>query len=165
MIDIFSFHGIFHLICFGLLLYCIQTFFKRYVITYLKEGVVEQEKFLESLREKIKLIKQQKKTVFDAGLVKRKEMESLLIHVQTWAYAVKKGLISAEQEKIVSQERVKEYQSNQMKGLGQLYAQKRIMPHALEQAEQELKASFSTLEQQKQFLSKAVIALKRNADE
>jgi len=165
MIDIFSFHGIFHLICFGLLLYCIQAFFKRYVITYLKEGVARQEKFLESLQKKIKAIKQQKKTVFDLSFTKRKEMESLLIHVKVWACKVKKSLSVTEQEKIVSQERVKQYQSNQMDGLERLYLQKRILPHALEQAEQELRTSFGSPEKQKQFLSKAIIALKRNAHE
>ncbi len=165
MIDIFSFHGIFHLICFALLAYCIQKIFKVYVISFLKDGVLQQEQFLHHLQEKINVIKQQKKTVFDTGFLKRKETQSLLKHVQTWASAVKKRMVNREQEKVASQERVKEYQSNQMQGLAQLYSQKRIIPHALEQAEQELQDFFRAPEQQKQFLSKAIIPLKKEAHE
>jgi hypothetical protein len=161
MIDIFSFHGMFHLICCGFLLYFVQKVFKIYLLGYLKDGVLQQEEFLLSLQEAVKTIKLQKKTVFDAGLAKRKEIQSLLRHVQAWALAVKKHIIVQEQEKLISQERVKAYQTNQMQGLAQLYSEKKILPHALGQAQQELQDFFSDPDQQNQFLRKALISLKK----
>lgn len=152
MADLFSFYAFFEVCCFLFLVYCLYKVFKNYLITMIKEGLLQKEVNLSHLQNEFKEAQAEV-----AGVLAKREADKvkaalLLKKIKVWSNAEKNKTTALKEEKNLSAKEVQKYIEEGVRSLELEHAREEIIPEAIASAERALRSTFKSKKKQDEFL-------------
>ncbi|MCF7899918.1 hypothetical protein K9K77_00215 [Candidatus Babeliales bacterium] len=157
--ELFSFFGLFQIVCFVLLL----LYLKKLIITYLRpelyKEIVRRKRQLDELKKEQKHLAKVHTLSLQETEAKTHTAENLLKKIRTWHKVMDRKHKIHEQSRVNSQKQVKNYLEEQARLLSIDHAKKEIIPEAVEQVLQDLRIKFSTQKEREEFLKNILIKM------
>lgn len=150
--EIFSFFGLFKIICFVLLTWYLKKLIITYAKPQLQRELVGKEERFKNLKKDQKYFENAHEKSLQETIKKTDTAKALLHNVKSWHSVVAKKSEGHEQERANSQNRVKDYLTEQARLLSIDHAKTEIIPEAIYEAQQELQKKFFHQKERSDFL-------------
>ena len=150
--EIFSFFGLFKIICFVLLAWYLKKLINTYAKPQLQRELVRKEERFKNLKKDQKHFENAHEASLQETIKKTESAKALLSNVKSWHSVVEKKCEGHEQERADSQNRVKDYLIEQARLLSIDHAKTEIIPEAIYEAQQELQKKFFHQKERSDFL-------------
>jgi hypothetical protein len=157
--EIFSFFGLFKIVCFVLLIKYLVKLINTYAKPQLQREVVRKEERFKNLKKDNKYFEEAHKASLQETVQKTDRAKTLLSKIKVWHSVIGKKFEGHEQERSGSQNRVKEYLQEQARLLSVDHTKKEIIPEAVQEVLQELQKKFSTSAEREAFLKSIFIKM------
>ena len=153
MIDeLFSFYGFFQITCFVFLVYYLTTVFKKYVSPFIITSLQQQKEAQEKYQQRYQAAQEHYARAQATLDQEKEESKKLLVKIALWNQVQQAKSGAIKEERIHSQEKVKQYLKLQSNWLTLAHARTTILPEALQLTEKNIKKQFQSSTKQQHFL-------------
>lgn len=160
MTELFSFYGMFQVVCFSLLVLALVKLFFKYGKTSIIQSIQQKKEQLLRVKEAIILCQYERDVLKKEREQQKQKAKELLKKIKQWHHVEQEKYKKLEIQREASQKRVHDYVQDQAGWFSIAQAKKRVMPEALQETEKKLFNLFSNKNEQKEFLDRVIFSLK-----
>lgn len=157
MEELFSFFGLFQIVCFIFLIRYITKLFRNYIAPFIQEALKQQKEAQEKQHQQYQLL-QEHHARAQATLDQEKEASKrLLVKIALWQKAQQEKDAVIKEDRKHSQEQVKEHLKLQSHWLTLMHARQMILPEAVGLVEKKVIKQFNSSSKQQKFLDELTL--------